>query len=178
MIIAISSGHSKTSITKLRVLHIISTIDINRIYNNIIAIMLSIEGTIKYGRNSNDLMFNIRNYSKFVFKNIGIMATRIASIMFIKGNFNQIIGIIIIYRFMHIIIFFQSNGHSLNKFFDIGIVSIVFIAIFKYVKIFRFVESNIILFNQRSNFISTLKSNKFLNLFDIIVTINNLFIRR
>src|SRR3989337_3116473 len=114
-------------------------------------------------------MFNIRNYSKFIsisIINIGIMAIRIASIMFIKGYFNQINGIIIIYRFMHIIIFFQSNGHSLNKFLNIGTMSIVFIAIFKYVKIFRFVESNIILFNQRSNFISTLKSNKFFNLFD------------
>ena len=57
-------------------------------------------------------------------------------------------------------------------------MSIVFIAIFKYVKIFRFVESNIILFNQRSNFISTLKSNKFFNSFHIIVTINTLCIRR
>ena len=58
------------------------------------------------------------------------------------------------------------------------IMSIVLIEIFKYVEIFRFVESNIIVFNQRSNFKSTLKSNKFFNLFDIIVTINTLCIRR
>ena len=154
MIIATNSRHRKTSIPKLRVLHITSTIDINIIYNIIIVIMLFIKGTIKYGRNSNNLMFNIRNYSKLIFINIGIMATRIASIMFIKGYFNQIIGIIII-------IFFQSNGHSLNKLFDIDIMSIVFIAIFKYVKKIRFILSNIILFNPRSNFISTLKSNKF-----------------
>src|SRR6187399_2279560 len=178
MIIATNRSHSKTSIPKLEVLHVINTINIKRIYNNIIAIMLSIEGTIQYGCNSNDLMFNIRNYSRFIFINIGIMATRIASVMFIKGYFNQIIGIIIIYRFMHINIFFQSSGHSFNKFFDIDIMSIVFIAIFKYVKIFRFVESNIILFNQRSNFISTLKSNKFFNLFDVVVTIYTLCIRR
>ena len=100
MIIATSSRHSKTSIPKLRVLNIISTIVIKRIYSKIIAIMILIEGTTKYGCNSNDLMFNIRNYSKFIFINIGIMATRIASIMFIKGYFNQIIGIIIIYRFV------------------------------------------------------------------------------
>src|SRR6187399_2872092 len=118
MTIATSRSHSKTSIPKLRVLHIISTIDIKRIYNSIIAIMLFIEGTIKYGCNSNDLMFNIGNYSKFFFINIGIMSTRIASIMFIKGYFNQVIGVIIIYRFMHIIIFLQSSGHSFNKFFD------------------------------------------------------------
>src|SRR4051812_48800835 len=178
MIIATNSRHSKTSIPKLRVLHIINTIEIKRIYNSIIAIMLFIEGAIKYGCNSNDLMFNIRNYSKFIFINIGIMATRIASIMFIKGYFNQIIGIIIIYRFMHIIIFFRRNIHSFKKFFDIDIMIIVFIAIFKYAKIFRFVKSNIILFNQRSNFISTLKSNKFFNLFNIKVTINTLCIRR
>src|SRR3990170_5248350 len=141
MIIVTSSGHSKISIPKLRVLHIISTTDINRFYSNIIAIMLLIQGTIKYGCNSNNLMFNIRNYSKFIPISIGIMAIRIASIMFIKGYFNQIIGIIIIYIFMHIIIFFQSNGHPLNKFFDIDIMSIVFIATFKYVKNFRFVES-------------------------------------
>ena len=140
--------------------------------------MLFIKGTTKYGCNSNNLMFNIRNYSKFVFINIGIMATRIASIMFIKGYFNQIIGIITIYRFMHIIIFFRSNIHSFNKLFDIDIMSIVIIAIFKYVRISRFVESNIILFNQRSNFISTLKSNKFFNLLNIIVIINTLSIRR
>src|SRR4051812_11733785 len=178
MIIATNSRHSKTSIPKLRVLHIINTIEIKRIYNSIIAIMLFIEGAIKYGCNSNDLMFNIRNYSKFIFINIGIIAIRIASIMFIKGYFNQIIGIIIIYRFVHIIIFFQSNGHSLNKFLNIGIMSIVFVAIFKYVGSFRFVESNIILFNQRSNFMSTLENEKFFNLFDIIVTINTLSIRR
>ena len=53
----------------------------------------------------------------------------------------------------------ESNSLT-HTFFDIDIMSIVFIAIFKYVKIFRFVESNIILLNQRSNFISTLKSNK------------------
>src|SRR3990170_4366107 len=46
MIIATSSGHSKTSIPKLRVLHIINIIHINRIYNNIIAIMLFIQGAI------------------------------------------------------------------------------------------------------------------------------------
>ena len=140
--------------------------------------MLFIEGTNKYGCNSNDLMFNIRDYSKFIFINIVIMATRIARILFIKGYFNQIIGIIIICRFMHIIIFFQSNGHSFNKFLDIDIMSKVFIAIFKYDRIFRFVESKIILFNQRSNFMSTLKNDKFFNLFDIIVTINTLCIRR
>ena len=42
---------------------------------------------------------------------------------------DEIIGIIIIYRFMHIIIFLQSNGHSFNKFLDIDIMSKVFIAI-------------------------------------------------
>ena len=78
---------------------------------------------------------------------------------------------------MHIIIFFQSNGHSFNKFLDIDIMSKVFIAIFKYDGIFTFVESKIILFNQRSNFMSTLKNDKFFNLFDIIVTINTLCIR-
>ena len=46
MIIATSSRHSKISIPKLRVLHNINTIDINGIYNNIIAIMLFIQGTI------------------------------------------------------------------------------------------------------------------------------------
>src|SRR3989337_1575175 len=46
MIIAISSGHNKIIIPKLVVLHIINTIDINRIYNKIIAIMLFIQGAI------------------------------------------------------------------------------------------------------------------------------------
>src|SRR3990170_9070475 len=144
--------------------------------------MLFIQGAIKCGCNNNNFIFSIRNYSKFIsisIINIGIMAIRIASITFInRGYFNRINGIIIIYGFMHIIIFFQSSRHSLNKFINIGIRSIVFIAIFKYVKIFRFVESSIILFNQRSNFISTLKSNKFFNLFDIIVMINTFGIRR
>src|SRR4051812_47928493 len=46
MIIATSRGHSKTSIPKLMVLHIFSTTDINRIYNEIIAIMLFIQRSI------------------------------------------------------------------------------------------------------------------------------------
>src|SRR3989337_1568602 len=104
MIIAISSAHNKNFIPKLVALHIISTIDINRIYNNIIAIMLFIQGAIKYGCYSNNFIFNIRNYGKFIsisIINIGIMAIRIASIMFIKGGyFNQINGIITICRFM------------------------------------------------------------------------------
>src|SRR3989337_4551976 len=179
MIIAISSGHNKIIIPKLVALHIISTIDIHRVYNNIIAIILFIQGAIKCGYNNNDFIFNIRNYSKFIsisIINIGIMAT---SIKFIKkGYFKRINRIIIIYRFMHIIILFQSSRHPPNEFTNIGMGSIVFIAIFKYGKIFRFVESNIILFNQRSNFMGTLKSNKFFNLFDIIIAINTLSIRR
>src|SRR3989337_2965425 len=46
MIIAISSGHNKIIIPKLVVLHIISTIHINRIYSDIIAIMLFNQGAI------------------------------------------------------------------------------------------------------------------------------------
>ena len=66
---------------------------------------------------------------------------------------------------------FLDSGDFLNKCINIGIVFIILITIFKYVKKFRFVESNIILFKPISNFISTLKSNKFFNLFDIIVTV-------
>ena len=61
---------------------------------------------------------------------------------------------------------------------NIGIRSIIVITILKYGKKFRFVKSSIICFNQRSNFISTLKSNKFFNLLNIIVIINTLSIQR
>ncbi|KAI5001047.1 hypothetical protein ZWY2020_011006, partial [Hordeum vulgare] len=46
MIIATSRRHSKTSIPKLRVLHIFSTIVTNRIYSETIAIMLFIQGAL------------------------------------------------------------------------------------------------------------------------------------
>ena len=54
--------------------------------------------TIMRGCNSNNLMFNIRNYSKFIsisIIHIGIMATSIASIIK-KGYFKRIDGIITI----------------------------------------------------------------------------------
>ena len=56
--------------------------------------------TIMSGCNSNNLMFTIRNYSKFIsisIIHIGILATSIASIKFIKkGYFKRIQGIIAI----------------------------------------------------------------------------------
>src|SRR3989337_2924406 len=82
------------------------------------------------------------------------------------------------HRLLQNISLFLDSGGVLNIIFNISIRSIVFIAIFKYGKIFRFVKCSIILFNQRSNFITTLKSNKFFNLFNIIVFINTFSIRR
>ena len=54
--------------------------------------------TIMHGCNSNNFMFNIRNYSKFItisIIHIGILATNIASIIK-KGYFKIINGIIIV----------------------------------------------------------------------------------
>ena len=61
--------------------------------------------------------------------------------------------------------FGHAGERALNEVFSGGFrhYEQSLIEIFKYVEIFRFVEINIILFKQRSNFMSTLKSNKFFN---------------
>src|SRR4051812_27790620 len=73
---------------------------------------------------------------------------------------------------------FLGSKHFVFQILNILIANIILKAIRKNCKVFRLVNSIIILFNQRSNLISTLKSNKFLNLFNIKIIINTFSIRR
>src|SRR3954470_20535594 len=79
---------------------------------------------------------------------------------------------------MAIISLFLGSKHSIFKILNIRIGSIILEAISKNCKVFRLVNSIVILFNQRSNLISTLKSNKLFNLFNIKVIIISFSIRR
>src|ERR1043165_2440436 len=135
---------------------------------------------IKCGCNSNNFMLNIRNYSKFIFVSIihsGIMAINKASIKIIrKGSIKGVLGIIGLLIIAIISLFLGSN-HSIFKILNISIGSIILKAISKNNKVFRLVNSIVIIFNQRSNLISTFKSSKLFNLYNIKVIINTFGIR-
>src|SRR3954470_17729708 len=77
-----------------------------------------------------------------------------------------------------IINLFLGRKYYIFKILNISIGSIILEAISKNCKVFRLVNSMIVLFNQRSNLISTLISNKLFNLFNIKVVINTFSIRR
>src|ERR1043165_7094637 len=116
---------------------------------------------IKCGCNSNNFMLNIRNYSKFIFVSIihsGIMAINKASIKIIrKGSIKGVLGIIGL-LIIAIITLFSGSKHSIFKILNIIIGSIILKEIRKNNKVFRLVNSIVILFNQRRNLISTFKT--------------------
>src|ERR1041385_5535359 len=73
---------------------------------------------------------------------------------------------------------FLGSKHFIFKILNIRIGSIILEAISKNSKVFRLVNSIVTLFNQSSNLISTFKSNKLFNLFNIKVIINTFSIKR
>src|SRR4051812_26218022 len=125
-------------------------------------------------------MFNVRKYSKFISVSIihsGIMAIYKESIKFFrKGCIKRFLGII---RFLIVAIIglFLGSKHFVFKILNIIIANIILKAISKHSKKFGLVNSIVILFNQRSNLISTLEGNNLFNLFNIKVIINTFSIR-
>src|ERR1043165_8851483 len=81
------------------------------------------------------------------------------------------------HRVLQNISLFLWGRDSLKIISNIIIVIVIFKAILKYSKAFRFVRGIINSFKKRSNFISTLKSNKFFYLLCIIKIIIPLSIR-
>src|SRR3954468_6757860 len=95
-------------------------------------------------------------------------------LIFIQGAF----GFINFFqRVLQNISLFLWGRDSLKIISNIVIVIVVFKAILKYSKALRFVRGIINIFKKRSNFIGTLKSNKFFYLFCIIKVIISLSIR-
>src|SRR4051812_47755231 len=80
-------------------------------------------------------------------------------------------------RVLQNISLFLWGRDSLKIISNIIIFIIIFKAILKYSKALRFVRGIINIFKKRSNFIGTLKSNKFFYLFRIIKIIISLSIR-
>src|SRR3954463_14159350 len=95
-------------------------------------------------------------------------------LFFIKGasSFNSFF-----HRVLQHISLFLWGRDSLKIVSNIIIVIVIFKAILKYSKALRFVRGIINIFKKRSNFIGTLKSNKFFYLFCIIKVIISLSIR-
>src|SRR3954466_12662674 len=79
---------------------------------------------------------------------------------------------------IEIIGLFLGSKHFVFEILNIIIANIILKAISTNCKVFGLVNSIVILFNQRSNLISTLKSNKLFNIFNIKVIINTFSIRR
>src|ERR1041384_7485092 len=73
---------------------------------------------------------------------------------------------------------FLGSKHFIFKILNIRIGSVILKAISKNFKVFGLVNSIVIPFNQRSNLISTFKSNKLFNIFNIKVIIKTFSIRR
>src|SRR3954454_14718748 len=78
---------------------------------------------------------------------------------------------------LQIISLFRWGRDSLKMISNIIICIVIFQTIVKYSKTLRFVRGIINIFKKRSNFIGTLKSNKFFYLFCIIKIIISLSIR-
>src|ERR1041385_5651572 len=95
--------------------------------------------TIKCGCNKNNLMLNIRNYSKFIFASIihiGIMAINKAIIkIFRKGYFKCVLRIMG-FLLKAIIGLFLGSKHFVFKIFNIIIPNIILKAISKNCKVF------------------------------------------
>src|SRR3954470_14959846 len=81
------------------------------------------------------------------------------------------------YRVLQNISLFLWGRDSLKIISNIIIVIVSFKALLKYSKALKFVRGIINIFKKRSNFIGTLKSNKFLYLFCIIKIIISIIIR-
>src|SRR4051812_25361877 len=93
-------------------------------------------------------------------------------LFFIQGAFSNFL-----HRVLQNISLFLWGRDSLKIISNIIIFIVIFKAIVKYSKAFRFVRGIINIFKKRSNFIGTLKSNKFFYLFCIIKIIIPLSIR-
>src|SRR3954465_505552 len=87
-------------------------------------------------------------------------------LFFIQGAFR--FSNFFFHRVLEIISLFLWGSDSLKMISNIIICIIIFQAIVKYIKTLRFVRGIIYIFKKRSNFIGTLKSNKFFYLLCII----------
>src|SRR3954467_14079624 len=95
--------------------------------------------------------------------------------LFIQGAFS--FSNFFFHRVLQNINLFLWGRDSLKIISNIVIVIVIFKAILKYSKALGFVRGIINIFKKRSNFIGTLKSNKFFYLFCIIKVIISLSIR-
>src|SRR4051812_11616527 len=117
------------------------SLNMSKIFRNMIWRFQKDNRTIKCGCNRNNFMLNIRNYSKFISVSIihsGILAKNTTSIKFIrKGHFKRVLGII---RFLIIAIIglFLGSKHFF-KILNILIANIILKAISKYFKVFGLV---------------------------------------
>src|SRR3954464_12869937 len=96
-------------------------------------------------------------------------------LFFIQGAFS--FSNFFFHRVLQNISLFLWGRDSLKMNSNIIIFIIIFQTIVKYSKTLRFVRGVINIFKKRSNFIGTLKSNKFFYLFCIIIIIISLSIR-
>src|SRR3954469_23634534 len=96
-------------------------------------------------------------------------------LIFIRGAF--IFSNFFFQRVLQNISLFLWGRDSLKMINNIIICIVILKAIVKYIKNLRFVRGIINIFNKRSNFIGTLKSNKFFYLLCIIKVIISLSIR-
>src|SRR4051794_22852140 len=96
-------------------------------------------------------------------------------LFFIQGAFS--FSNFFFHRVLQNISLLLQGRDSLNIISNIIIVIVIFKAILKYSKAIRFVRGIINIFKKRSNFIGTLKSNKFFYLFCIIKIIISFSIR-
>src|SRR3954469_8931645 len=95
--------------------------------------------------------------------------------IFIQGAFS--FSNFFFHRVLQNISLFLWGRDSLKIISNVIIVIVIFKAIMKYSKALRFIRGIINIFKKRSNFIGTLKSNKFFYLFCIIKVIISLSIR-
>src|SRR4051812_36292086 len=96
-------------------------------------------------------------------------------VFFIQGAFS--FSNFFFHRVLQNIILFLWERDSLKMISNIIICIVIFKSIVKYSKTLRFVRGIINIFKKRSNFICTLKSNKFFYLLCIIKIIISLSIR-
>src|ERR1041384_5046987 len=96
-------------------------------------------------------------------------------LFFIEGAFS--FNNFFFHRVLQNISLFLSGRDSLKMISNIIICIVIFKAIVKYSKTLRFVRGIINVFKKRSNFIDTLKSNKFFYLLCIIKIIISLSIK-
>src|SRR3954464_3074005 len=96
-------------------------------------------------------------------------------LFFIHGAFS--FSNFFFHRVLQNISLFLWGRDSLKMISNIIIFIVIFKAIVKFIKTLRFVRSIINIFKKRSNFIGTLKSNKFFYLLFIIKIIISLSIR-